>query len=126
MAVKLDERATCFTAVLVSCSRDWRGHAEAFLVHGNAYQDHALHLVPHLVDVDWSFGPGREAAATGQPRGLWRSLRARLKALDVLLAAGDTGSAEARSHEPCSDADTRDRTIAKLQVAVRQQTRLRG
>jgi len=31
-------------------------------------------------------------------------------ALDVLLAAGDTGSAEARSQEPCSDADTRDRS----------------
>ena len=109
MAVKLDERATCFTAVLVSCSRDWCGHAEAFLVYGNAYQAHPQH-VPHLVGAAWSFGPGREAAATGQPRGLWRSLRARLKALDVLLAAGDTGSAEARSHEPCSDADTRDRS----------------
>ena len=48
MALKLDERATCCTAVLVSCSRDWRGHAEAFLVHGNAYQAHPQH-VPHLV-----------------------------------------------------------------------------
>ena len=82
-------------------------------MYGNAYLAHPQH-VPHLVGAGWSFGPGREAAATGQPRGLWRSLRARLKALDVLLAAGDTGSAEARSHEPCSDADTRDRTIAKL------------
>ena len=109
MALELDERATCCTAVLVSCSRDWCGHAEAFLVYDNAYQAHPQH-VPHLVGAAWSFGPGREAAATGQPRGLWRSLRARLKALDVMLAAGDTGSAEARSHEPCSDADTRDRS----------------
>ena len=36
MAMKLDECATCCTAVLVSCSRDWCGYAEAFLVHGNA------------------------------------------------------------------------------------------
>ena len=121
MALKLDERATCCTAVLVSCSRDWRGHAEAFLVHGNAYQAHPQH-VPHLVGAAWSFGPGREAAATGQPRGLWRSLRARLKALDVLLAAGATGRAEARSHEPCSDDDTRNGAF----VAKTQQTRLRG
>ena len=118
MALKLDERATCCTAVLVSCSRDWRGHAEAFLVHGNAYQAHPQH-VPHLVGAGWSFGPGREAAATGQPRGLWRSLRARLKALDVLLAAGDTGSAEARSHEPCSDADTRDRSLVCCENATK-------
>ena len=74
MALKLAERATCCKAVLVSCSRDWCGHAEAFLVHGNAYQAHPQH-VPHLVSADWSFGPGREAAATGQPRWLWRSLR---------------------------------------------------
>jgi len=117
MARKLAERATCCKAVIVRCSRDWCGHAEAVLMHVNAYQARPQH-VPHLVGADWSFGPGREAAATGQPRGLWRSLRARLKALDVLLAAGDTSSTEARSHEPCSDADTRDRSVVCCENAT--------
>ena len=108
MALKLDERATCCKAVLVSCSRDQWGHAEAFLEHGNAYQAHPQH-VPHVVGAGWSFCPGRKSAATGQPRGLWRSPRARLKALGVLLAGSDSCSADACSQKPCSDADTRDR-----------------
>lgn len=108
MALRLDERATCCKAVLVGCRRDQWGHAEAFLEHGKAYQAHPQH-VPHVVGVGWSFCPGRKSAATGQPRGLWRSPRARLKALVVLLAGSDSCSADARSQKPCSDADTRDR-----------------
>ena len=112
MARKLDERATCCKAVLVSCSRDWCGHAEAFLVHGNAYPTKLILNMSHT----WSARTGplvldvKRLPQANPVVGLWRSLRARLKALDVLLAAGDTGSAEARIHEPCSDADTRDRS----------------
>jgi hypothetical protein len=53
-----------------------------------------------VVGVGWSFCPGRKSAATGQPRGLWRSPRARLKALGVLLAGSDSCSADAVKVHP--------------------------
>ena len=55
--------------MLVRCSRDWCGHAEAVLVHGNAYRAHPQH-VPHLVGADWSFG--RPRPQMRNVHGVWR------------------------------------------------------